>query len=88
MTRSSVRIAAIKPPESGEPHKLIIRLLENHGRAGDCRIDWALPVTAVYSVDVLERPLDIPIEHNTAGRSTTLRIKPFQIITLALTLSR
>lgn len=85
---ASLRVVAIKPPESGESNKLIIRLHENHGRRGECRIDWALPVTAVAPVDLLERPTALPIAHNSAAGATTFAIKPFQIITLAATLSR
>lgn len=85
---AAVRIAAIKPPESVETNKLIVRLVESHGRAGTVQIDWALPVTAVESVDLLERPLPLPLQHNTADRSTTFPMKPFQIVTLGLTLAR
>jgi alpha-mannosidase len=85
---AAIRIAAIKPPESGEANKLILRLVENHGRPGRCHIDWALPVAAAESVNLLERPLPFPISHNPDTRSTTLTFKPFQIITLALTLAR
>jgi alpha-mannosidase len=83
---ASVRIAAIKPAESGDPRTLIMRLHENHGRCGSCQVDWALPVSAVQSVDLLERPLDIPMTHDAAARSTAFNIKPFQIITFAVRL--
>lgn len=84
---AAVRIAAIKPAESGDARTLIVRIVENHGRAGSCRLDWALPVTTVQSVDLLERPLSLPISHDPGSRATMFDIKPFQIITLAVTLA-
>ena len=80
-------VAAIKPAESGDANSLVVRLVENHGHAGSCRIDWALPVSSVRPVDLLERPLHLSISHNPESRSTSFDIKPFQIVTLALTLT-
>ncbi len=84
---AAVRIAAIKPAESGDARTLIVRIVESHGRAGSCRLDWALPVTTVQSVDLLERPLSLPISHDPGSRATMFDIKPFQIVTLAVTLA-
>jgi alpha-mannosidase len=82
-----VRVAAIKPAESGDASAVIVRLVENHGRAGSCRIDWALPVASVQCVDLLERPLAMPLTHSTEARSTAFELRPFQIVTLSLTLA-
>ncbi len=83
---AAVRIVAIKPPESGEPNKLIVRLVESIGRGGKCVIDWRLPAHAVEPVDLLERPTALKLNHEQSPRVTTFAIKPFQIITLAVTL--
>jgi alpha-mannosidase len=77
-----VRVSAFKPAEDGAG--LILRLYEAHGVASTVAIDWTLPVSAVAPVDLLERPM--PLEgFGHAGQRSELRLKPFQIVTLAVT---
>jgi alpha-mannosidase len=84
---ASVRIAAIKRAEEGGG--LIMRLVECHGRAGSCEIQWKLPVRSVWPVDLLERPMDLPgFAHDAAAARTSIGLRRFQIVTLALDLDR
>jgi alpha-mannosidase len=65
--------------------RLIIRLHESHNARGSVHIKWNLPVKSVVPVDLLERPVhDVPASHT--GDTTTIAVRPFQIITLAVTL--
>ncbi|MHC4948609.1 MAG: alpha-mannosidase [Planctomycetota bacterium] len=78
-----VVVPAIKPAEDGDG--LVVRLVETHGGRCDVALDWALPVSAVAPVDLLERPADRPgLAHDAAGRRTTLTLRPFEIATLAV----
>ena len=75
-------VSAVKPAEQDD--RIIVRLVETHGGAGRATIDWALPVTDVESVDLLERPAEnSPLHHDRETRRTTLRLRPFEIHTLA-----
>jgi alpha-mannosidase len=66
--------------------RLIVRLHESHNSRGVLRVKWNLPVKSVHAVDLLERPLeDVEISH--ASDTTTIAVRPFQIITLAATLA-
>jgi alpha-mannosidase len=88
-TDSRVEIAAIKPAEDGE--RLILRLVETRGDAHRTsatvvRIAWHIPVAAVESVDVAERPRRaVMLRHDDAGRTTELWMRPFEIVSLAVT---
>jgi alpha-mannosidase len=78
---AAVRVAAIKRAEEGG--RLIVRLVESHGIAGACEIEWNLEVEGVEAVDLLERPMALPGFAHTAGR-TRFPLRPFQIVTLAV----
>jgi len=79
---ASVRIATIKNAEDDE--RLIVRLVECHGRGGLCTINWTLPVSEAESVDLLERPMPLPGLIHKSG-TTSLPLRSFQIVTLAVT---
>jgi alpha-mannosidase len=81
-----VNIEAIKPAEDGVG--LVIRLVELQGARGEVRLLWNLPVTDVAAVNLLEEPTELlSLVHNKENRRTTLQIKPFEIITLAVKLA-
>lgn len=77
---AAVRIAAIKPAESG--NGIVVRLVESEGVGGEVRICWTMPVSSVTPVDLLERPLEREgFEH---AAETVLRMGAFEIVTLAI----
>lgn len=79
---ASVRVTAIKRAEDDD--RLILRLVECHGRAGSCTIGWRLAVGNVRPVDLLERPRYLPgFAHDRAARRSTFSLRPFQIVTIA-----
>ncbi len=81
---ADVVIAAFKRAEDDE--RLILRLVESHGARGTVTLRWHLPVSAVETVDLLERPLAVAgFVHHPADKQTVISIRPFQIITLAAT---
>lgn len=77
-----VQVSAINRSIDGK--RLVVRLFESHGSRGTVRVKWNLPVKSVHAVDLLERALqDVEITH--AGDTTTIAVRPFQIVTLAAT---
>ena len=85
-----VAVSAVKQMEGDPPSgtKLIVRLVETHGGAGTCKIDWRLPVQVAMPVDVMERPLDhVRVDHGPGTCTTTMPIRPFEIVTLAVSLA-
>ena len=77
-----VCVSALKPAESGDA--VILRLVETGGGRGQVRIAWRLAVGDVVSVDLLERPMELPgLAHDAQASTTTMPIRPFQIVTLA-----
>jgi alpha-mannosidase len=72
---ASVRVAAVKGAG------IVVRLVESHGRAGRCKIEWALPVREVRTVDLLERPREHAGFVHVGGRSE-FPIGAFQIVTI------
>ena len=64
--------------------RLILRLVETHGGRAEIEIDWRLPVAAVVTVDLLERAVEVEgFTHDVGERRTTVKLRPFQILTLA-----
>ena len=80
-----IEIAAFKPVEQGDG--LILRLVERHGGLAQARIDWDLPVSDVWAVDLLEQESEGCVEHDLDRVSTTLTLAPFEIVTLRATLA-
>jgi alpha-mannosidase len=85
---SRIEIAAIKPAEDGE--RLIVRLVESRGDRkrtlpATVTINWHIPVSSVESVDVAERARpSVMLRHDAAGATTVLKIRPFEIVSLAV----
>lgn len=82
-----IAIDAIKPAHDDD--RLIVRLHESHGGRGTLHVDWNIEARTVMPVDLLERPTDLRnFEHHTdlrTGRSrTSMTLRPFQIVTLAI----
>jgi alpha-mannosidase len=84
--RASVTIAAFKHAEDSDD--LILRLHECHGAAGPCRIVWLGQRERVEVTDLLERTEpEGGVRVSTAmtthrGWTTTLDLRPFEIVTL------
>ncbi len=82
----SVMIAALKRAEALDDHRLIIRMVESHGGHAAIHIDWHLPVRDAATVDLLEQPrTEHGVAHDPRSNRTSITLKPFQIITLAIT---
>jgi alpha-mannosidase len=80
---AGVAVSAVKRAEDDD--RLVVRLVETHGGCGQATITWNLPVRAVEVVNLLERPLAADgFVHDAAQRRSTLALRPFQIVTLAL----
>ncbi len=82
---AAVEVSAFKRSEDSDA--LILRLHECHGTHGPCRIHWHMPVRDVVLTDLLERTepeggvrVTTAITH--AGSTTTLDLRPFEIVTL------
>lgn len=77
------RIEAITRARDGK--RLIVRIVDHDGMTNNAEIAWGFPVKSAEPVDLLERPLKgVPVKHNARTNTTRLKIKPFQIVTLAI----
>ncbi len=77
------RIEAITRARDGK--RLIVRIVDHDGMTNEAEIAWGFPVRSAQAVDLLERPLDgVPVKHDPRANTTRVRIKPFQILTLAI----
>lgn len=75
-------VAAFKIAE--EDDRLILRLVETHGREGATEIKWNLGVREVAPVNLLEEACEASgWSHSPETGVTTLELRPFQIVTLA-----
>jgi alpha-mannosidase len=84
-----VTIAALKPAHDPGDARLILRLVETHGGACVFHLDWTLPVRTIAAVNLLEQPLLMEgMRHDASNHRTSITLKPFQILTLAITLDR
>lgn len=80
---ASVEVVALKRAE--DDHRLILRLVEVHGGVGSVCIRWRLPVKEVEPVDLLERPMVLEgFAHDRRAGQTTLRVRGFQVCSLAV----
>jgi len=79
---SGVTLEAIKKSETGDA--IIARLWETHGRQGEAVVHLPIGTQSVEIVNLLERaPEPVSIESETVR----LRLAPFQIVTLRLTMA-
>lgn len=77
------RIEAITRARDGK--RLIVRIVDHDGMTNNAEIAWGFPVKSAEPVDLLERLLKgISVKHNARTNTTRLKIKPFQIVTLAI----
>jgi len=76
----AVVVETLKPAEDG--NGLIVRLYESHGSHARATLTFAAALKSVEHVSLLEEPLadDIGLDHQ--GSRVSLRLRPFQIVTL------
>ena len=90
-----ILVETIKQAEDGDG--FIVRLYESGGGQRDASLHFALPVRDAERVDLLEAPLDSSADSSAprplslenpiltvAGKKVSLRIKPFEIVSLRL----
>jgi alpha-mannosidase len=86
---NAVTIAALKRAEAAKDDRLILRLVESHGGRNAIDIQWHLPIRDVVPVDLLEQPRrERCVQHDGGARRTSIALRPFQIVTLAITLDQ
>jgi alpha-mannosidase len=79
---AGITVAAFKVAEEDE--RLILRLVETHGRRAVVRVRWNLPISGVGPVDLRERRSGgDTVSHDAEAGVTTLALSPFEIVTLA-----
>jgi alpha-mannosidase len=61
---------------------LVLRLYEPHGIAGRTVLTFSRDVRSATAVTLLEEDMDSPLEHD--GPTVTLRVRPFQVISILL----
>jgi alpha-mannosidase len=79
--RPGVSVEAVKWAEDGGD--VIVRLCEVWGARGPVRVSLGLPFTSVSRTDLLERPIERPVErlvHD--GSAVEFDLHPFQLVTL------
>ena len=79
---AALRISAAKHAEDGDA--VVLRAWECHGGSGDVRLCWGTPTARVDRVDLLERPLNVPIAHDPRTNETSFRARAYEVITLRL----
>ncbi|KAA2250134.1 alpha-mannosidase [Solihabitans fulvus] len=79
----AVVVEAVKLAEdrSGD---VVVRLYEAHGGRATARLALGFPVAAAWSTDLLERRFDATEDHDVAGDALTVRLRPFEVLTLRL----
>ena len=81
--RPGVSVEAVKPADRSAD--VVVRLCEVWGSRGPARVTLNLPVTSVVRTDLLERGLPdgaLPL----AGRTVTVPLRPFELVTLKFTM--
>lgn len=76
----AVVIETVKPAEDGKG--IIVRLYEAHGSHAQATLAFAQAPKSVEHVNLLEQSYDEDIDLKATGNEATLRIRPFQIVTL------
>ncbi len=77
-----VQVSAFKPAED-TGRAIILRLVDTVGSGGEVNLRWNIPLKTLGPVDLLERAIKLPgFGHDHAAGRTSLRLGPFQIVTL------
>jgi alpha-mannosidase len=63
---------------------VVVRLYEAHGGRARARLVTGFELESAVSTDLLERPLDEPGGYEVTGEGIQLALRPFQIVTLRL----
>jgi len=82
---TGLNVEAIKPAHDDD--RLIVRLVNRSELATQrCPVTWGFPVDRVEPVDLLEQPTSLDgFAHDAAENLTVFHMRPFQIVTLAVT---
>jgi len=80
----AIVIEAVKLAEDGSGD-VVVRLYEAHGTRARGRVTANFGVVAVTETDLLEREVSPTSMQNTDGPTTTLELRPFQLVTLRFT---
>ena len=78
-----VMLETLKMAEAGD--NVILRFYEHHGKNHAMKVKWNLPMKEVYRCDILERSEGDKIPVN--GSEFLLTVKPFEIVTVKLTVN-
>ena len=81
--RPGVSVEAVKPADRSD--HVVVRLCEVWGSRGPARLTLSLPVAAAWRTDLLERDL---AEVSLDGRTVTLELRPFELVTLKFALAK
>ena len=82
VTPANVVMTGMKQAEEAE--ELIIRLVEVEGKETTATISLPINVKSVRRLDLIEFPLKNSISPTIQGKSVTLKLKPHEIVTLAI----
>jgi len=80
----AIVIEAVKLAEDGSGD-VVVRLYEAHGTRARGRVTANFRVVTVTETDLLEREVPPASMQNTDGPTTTLELRPFQLVTLRFT---
>ncbi len=83
VAQDAVVVTAVKLADDGSGD-VVVRFHESRGGRTEATLTAGFEVAAVVPTDLLERPLgDAPAPHREGGR-ITLRLRPFELVTLRL----
>ncbi|MEU7967716.1 glycoside hydrolase family 38 C-terminal domain-containing protein [Streptomyces sp. NPDC049097] len=83
MAQDAVVVTAVKLADDGSGD-VVVRFHESRGGRTETTLTAGFEVAAAVATDLLERPLgDAPAPHREGGR-ITLRLRPFELVTLRL----
>ncbi|MER6346318.1 alpha-mannosidase [Streptomyces sp. NPDC001595] len=81
--QDAVVVTAVKLADDGSGD-VVVRFHEAHGGRIRARLDLGFPVAAVTATDLLERPLAEAAAPRLDGARITVRLRPFELMTLRL----
>ncbi|MFG1925002.1 alpha-mannosidase [Cryptosporangium sp. NPDC048952] len=77
-TGEGVVVDTVKCSDDGSGD-VVVRLYESAGRRADVEVEAFFPYESVAVTDLLEKPVAVSLPE---GRSTSLRLRPFELVTL------